>query len=90
MPLFLIERGFAERLDLSDDAVRAIEDANDEAHVRWMLSFLSADKLRSYCLYEASSAEAIRAAARRANMPADAIVPVEEIDAALLRERIGR
>jgi hypothetical protein len=44
--------------------------------VRWLFSFLSADRRRSYCLYEALSPDAILAAARRANVPADAVVEV--------------
>jgi hypothetical protein len=35
---------------------------------------LSADKKKTYCLYEAPSAEAIREAARRLNIPADKII----------------
>ena len=50
-----------------------------------MVSFLTADKLRSYCLYEASSSDAILAAARRAGLPADAITEVVEFDPAALR-----
>ena len=44
-----------------------------------MFSFLSADKRKTYCLYEAPNAEAIREAARRANLPADVIVEVSEV-----------
>ena len=40
------------------------------------LSFLSADRRHTYCLYEAPSPDAILAAARRADVPADAIVEV--------------
>jgi hypothetical protein len=40
---------------------------------------LSADKKKTYCLYEAPSPEAIREAARRAGLPADVIVEVSEI-----------
>ena len=47
--------------------------------MHWIYSFLSADRKKSYCLYEAPSAEAIREAAARAGMPADVIVPVEQI-----------
>jgi len=47
--------------------------------VQWLFSFLSADKKKTYCLYEAPSAEAIREAARRANLPADVIVEVTEV-----------
>jgi hypothetical protein len=45
-------------------------------------SFLTVDKLKTYCLYEAASADAILAAARRANVPADEIVEVERLDPA--------
>ena len=44
--------------------------------VKWLISFLSADKKKTYCLYEAPSAEAIRLAAKRANVPADVIIEV--------------
>jgi len=78
MPLYIIERTFAEQLDLTDDDVTLIEGINAEEGVRWLFSFLSADRLCTYCLYEAPSADAIIAAARRANIPADAIVEVEQ------------
>ena len=77
MPLYIIERAFAEQLDLTTDDVRLIEDINADEGIRWVFSFLSADRRHTYCLYEAPFAEAIMAAARRANIPADAIVEVE-------------
>lgn len=81
MPVFLIERNFAEKLeDAKDDAVR-INQINEDVGVQWLISFLSADKKKTYCLYEASSAEAIREAARRAGLPADVIIEVSEIRA---------
>jgi hypothetical protein len=79
MPLFMVERGFAEQLDMSGEDVELIEEINGEEGVRWLFSFLSADRRRTYCLYEAPSPEAILAAARRAEVPADKIV---EVDAA--------
>lgn len=72
----MIERSFADQLDLSDQDVELIEDVNSEEGVRWLFSFLSADRRRTYCLYEAPSPDAILAAARRANVPADEIVEV--------------
>ena len=53
MPLFIIEREFAEQLDVDDDQVRSIEGINDDLDVRWIYSFLSADRKKTYCLYEA-------------------------------------
>jgi hypothetical protein len=76
MPLYMIERTFAEQLDLSSDDVRLIEEVNADEGVRWLFSFLSADRRRTYCLYEAPSPDAIVAAAARANTPVDAIVEV--------------
>jgi len=77
MPLFVIERRFADQLQLSDDDVKLIEEVNADEGVRWLFSFLSADRRRTYCLYEAPSADAIVAAAKRANIPADEVVEVE-------------
>ena len=76
MPVYVIERTFAEDLDLSSDDVKLIDEINADEGVRWLFSFLSADRRRTYCLYEAPSADAIVAAARRANVPADAVVEV--------------
>ncbi|OBI74923.1 DUF4242 domain-containing protein [Mycobacterium asiaticum] len=76
MPIFMIERNFAEVLDPSLDTVDGINRINSEEGVRWLYSFLSADKRKTYCLYEAPSPEAIRSAAARAGLPADAIVEV--------------
>lgn len=76
MALYMIERSFAEQLDLSQDDVEMIEEINGEEGVNWLFSFLSADRRRTYCLYEAPSPEAILAAARKADVPADAVVEV--------------
>ena len=76
MALYVIERSFADQLDLTDDDVRLIEEVNTDEGVRWLFSFLSADRRRTYCLYEAPSPDAILAAARKANVPADEVVEV--------------
>jgi biotin synthase-related radical SAM superfamily protein len=76
MALYVIERSFADQLDLTDDDVELIEEVNSDEGVRWLFSFLSADRRRTYCLYEAPSPDAILAAAQRANVPADAVVEV--------------
>ncbi len=78
MPLYVIERRFAEQLELSGKDVRMIDAINADEGVSWLFSFISADKLRTYCLYEAPSPDAIVEAARRANVPADEIVEVSK------------
>ena len=74
MPVFMVEREFAEQLDVAPETAAAINKLNDEAGVRWLSSFLSADKRKTFCLYEAEDVEAIRIAAVRAGIPADAIM----------------
>jgi hypothetical protein len=78
MPRYIIERNFAERLYLSKEGVEQINLINDQEGVKWIFSFLSADRKKTYCLYEAPSAEAILAAAGRNNVPADVIIEVSE------------
>jgi hypothetical protein len=76
MPLFLIERNFAEAVEADPETMATIKQVNDEIGIQWLFSFLSADKRKTYCLYEAPNPETIRAAARRLGVPADTIVEV--------------
>jgi len=79
MPRFMIERNFAEQLELTNEGVQGLKQINDEEGVKWLFSFLSADKRKTYCLYEAPSVDAILAAARRNHIPADVIVEVSDL-----------
>jgi hypothetical protein len=81
MPLYVIERKYAEQLEISAEGVKALEEINADEGVRWLFSFLSADRRQSYCLYEAPSPDELIAAARRANIPADVIVEVNRVSA---------
>ena len=74
MPLYLIERNFAEQLNVTADAAAAVKQVNADAGIQWLFSFLSADKKKTYCLYEAPNPDAIREAARKLGLPADVIV----------------
>jgi hypothetical protein len=78
MPLYLIERNFAEQLNLTREIATAVTQVNTDVGINWLYSFLSADKRKSYCLYEAENPEAIREAARRLNVPADKIIELGE------------
>ena len=86
MPLYVIERNFADQLELTDDDVRLIQTVNGDEGVHWLFSFLSADRRRSYCLYEAPSPDQIIAAAKRANVPVDKIVEVSKFQPELVRQ----
>jgi hypothetical protein len=83
MARFIIERNFAEQLEFTKEASDQVQQINDAEGVKWIFSFLSADKRKTYCLYEAPSAEAIRRAAERAGIPADVITQVDEVSPAM-------
>ena len=74
----MIECQYAEQFESNATEVDGINRINDEEGVRWIYSFLSADRRKTYCLYEASSPDAIRRAAARAGVPADVVVEVSE------------
>jgi len=79
MPLYVIERNFADLLDVEHLDKAGIRLVNDDVGVRWLYSFLSADQKKTYCLYEAPSPEAIREAAARLGIPADVITEVQQV-----------
>jgi hypothetical protein len=79
MALFMIERQFAQQLQLGEDAVKQILDVNEEMGVQWLFSFLSADQKKTYCLYEAKDPGALQEQARMLGIPADVIVEVSKI-----------
>ena len=78
MPLYMIERNYAEENITTSELVKEVVDVNEQEGIKWLFSFLSADKKKTYCLYEAPNPEAIRAAAKRLDIPADVIVEVGE------------
>ncbi len=67
--------------EVTPEGAASINRVNDEVGVKWLISFLSADKKKTYCLYEASNPEALREAAERNGVPADVIVEVGELSA---------
>lgn len=79
MPLYLIEAEFAEQLALSKDVVQGAMPIIVGEGNKWLFSFLSADKKKMYCLYEAPNPEAIIAARKQLGLPHDVIIPVDQI-----------
>ena len=79
MPLFLIERNFAEQLEVTPELAGAVIEANSEVGVQWSHSYLTSDKTKTYCLYEATDDSAVSEAAKCAGIPADVIVEVSEL-----------
>lgn len=46
MPIFMIERNFAEQIEITQDSQIQIAKINEDVGVQWLFSFLSADKKR--------------------------------------------
>ena len=80
MGLFVIERTFAEQLNLDATAIDSFNEYNANADLRWLFSFLSADKKKSYCLYEAADSDALIKQAEDLGIPLDAMVEVTEVN----------
>jgi len=76
MPVFLVERNFAEKLNLSSESIEQINDITTELGAEWLFSFLSADGKKTYCVYEARDPQQLREHAKVIGIPADEIVQV--------------
>ena len=85
MPRYLVERTFPEGLQLSTDdagveSCNVIVVTNDEDEVTWIHSYVSSDRQRSFCIYDAPTPEAIRRTSKRNNLPIDRITKVNVLD----------
>lgn len=78
MHRYVVERTFpAGALAGINAAVKAKVNANNaKFHVRWVMSYANAAKTKTFCIYEAPSAAAIRKAAAANALPVDSITEV--------------
>jgi hypothetical protein len=81
MARYLVERTFPLGIDItmSEDGAQAcltIVDNNAIDGVTWVHSYVTPDKKKSFCIYDAPSPEAIRSAAKRNHLPVDRITRV--------------
>ncbi len=85
MPRYMIERTFPEGLAIpvtaeGEKACRLVDQRNAEVAVHWVHSYVSADKKRTFCVYDAPSPEAVRRAAGANSLPIDRITEVRVLD----------
>ena len=75
MELVLVERIFPEPVDLADikAAVKRNRGCMDLHRVRYLRGYLSSDRLRMVCLFEAPDAESVRLVNDRVGMPYERI-----------------
>ena len=77
-PVFVVEREFAESFDPDGETLRLVDEYHLDNEIKWITSFLSADKKKTYCLYEAENADVLRKHAADLGLPADVITQVDE------------
>jgi hypothetical protein len=62
------------------DLCHRVIERNAQEGVTWISSFVSEDKTRTFCVYDAPSPEAIRKTALRNALPVDQITQVRVLD----------
>ena len=85
MPRYVVERTFTEGLNIPVDAGGAqacltVVDRNADEGVTWVHSYVSEDKKKSFCVYDAPTPEAIRKTAGKNSLPVDRITQVSVLD----------
>jgi hypothetical protein len=85
MPRYLVERKFPDGLPITVDSAgaqlcRALAENNLQEGVTWVHSYVSADKKRTFCIYEGPTPESIRRAADRNKLPVTAITEIQVLD----------
>jgi hypothetical protein len=85
MARFLVERTFPDGLaiPMNDQGMQVcltVIGNNTQDDVTWLHSYVTADKKKTYCIYDAPTPEAIRRAAQRNSLPVDRITPVSVLD----------
>jgi hypothetical protein len=85
MPRFLIERTFPDGLEIpltaqGAQACMGVVAKNAEDGVTWIHSYVTPNKRKTFCIYDAPTPEAIRRVAQRNGLPVDHITEVRVLD----------
>ncbi len=85
MSRFIVERNFPDGLEIptTEQGAKtclAVVENNAEESVTWVTSYVSIDKTKTYCVYDAPNPDAIRRAGAANGLPIDAIAEVRVLD----------
>jgi hypothetical protein len=85
MPRYLIERDFPDGLNIPANSEGAticagVVERNLENGVTWIHSYVSADKKKSFCIYDGPSPESIRVCAQKNSLPVSHITEIRVLD----------
>lgn len=79
MTLYLVERDFSEKVNMSTEELEQIKQITSELGADWLFTFLSADKKKSYCIYEATDTDQLMKHAQVIGLPINDIVEVSRM-----------
>jgi hypothetical protein len=85
MPRYLVERTFPDGLaipqnDQGASACLSVVGNNAKHGVTWVHSYVTPGNGKTFCIYDAPTAEAIHTAAQRNGLPVDSITEVRVLD----------
>jgi len=85
MPRYIVERTFPDGLaipatDQGAQVCLTVVGNNAQDGVAWVHSYVTGDKKKTFCVYDAPAPEAIRRAAQRNSLPVDRITEVSVLD----------
>lgn len=85
MPRYLVERTFPDGLEIpmtqqGADICLTVVGNNSNENVTWVHSYVTGDKKKTFCIYDAPSPEAIRKVADTNSLPVDRITQVSVLD----------
>jgi hypothetical protein len=91
MPRFMVERTFPDGLHIppTEDGSQAcltVIGRNAENGVTWVHSYVSADKKKTFCVYDGPNEAAIRDAASKSGLPIDSVTAVSVLDPYFYRD----
>jgi len=85
MKRFLVERDFPDGLNVpinseGSELCLTVISKNLEDNVTWVHSYVTKDKKKTYCIYDAPSEEAIHISGKKNDIPVGKIVEVSVLD----------
>ena len=85
MHRYVVERTFPNGLNIpvnevGRDLCLTVVSNNAEDQVTWVQSYVTTDKKKTFCIYDAPSEDAIRRAAKVNNLPVDKVSEVTVLD----------
>lgn len=85
MHRYLVERTFPNGLNIplnqiGSDMCLTVVSNNAEDNVTWIHSYVTTDKKKTFCIYDAPSPDAIKKSAKMNGLPVDNIIEVSVLD----------